>query len=239
MAGTRSPTTTKTALDRDGFVGPFALAEPERVRRVLDVHPTFDSQRNQHVARPEVAALMQDPGLIATVQALCGPDLLLWRSAFFAKSDGAAEIGWHHDKHFQVGEEPVDFDEIEDHFSVLIALSAINQHTGQIEVLPGTHLSDDSYARDTRPYHQRPGEDHFPTNIPERLIASRVGLDIPSAHFIVFHSAIWHRSLSHAGGPPRLGLAIRFVRRGVTIPPGLALPSDVVPFGRSALVGAY
>jgi ectoine hydroxylase-related dioxygenase (phytanoyl-CoA dioxygenase family) len=221
----------KQALGRDGVVGPFPLLHPERVTDLVKAHPTLDGKRNQHKHSAEVRAILADPNLAQAVRALCGGDLILWRTAFFYKKGGSAELGWHHDKHYQSATATtVRFDEMSQHFSVLIALNAITATSGQIEVIPGTHLEDARYRRDPRPIYLRPDDDHFLTDIPNALLETRRALDIPAAHFIVFHSALLHRSLAHPGGAPRLGLALRLARRDLGVPAELATLDDITAF---------
>ena len=227
-----APSPSRAAFDRDGFAGPFPLANPQGARKVLALYPTLAGPMNQHVLRTEVVELLGDPELVRIVHSLCGEGLSIWRTAFFAKTEGAGEIGWHHDKHFQaVEDDEVSFDEIDNHFSVFVAMTDVDGSNGRIEVIPSSHVSDARFPRDRRPYHLRPPEDHFIQHIPADLSASRRGIDIPAGSFLVFHSALLHRSLPHQGGPPRLAIAMRLVRDGVAPPADLADPGDIIPFG--------
>lgn len=224
--------TLKLKLDTDGFAAPLPLKNPEKAKRILTFFALLKRTRNPHARSKRVAAMLADPNLIDAVTALCGPNLMIWRSAFFSKKKGSPEIGWHHDKHYQsASKSTVSFDKIDGHFSVLIALSSIDRATGQLEMLPKTHIEDERYQRDSRPYHLRPDNEHFLSDIPPELLATRQGIDIPSCHFLVFHSAVLHRSLAHAGGAPRVGLALRLTYRDAAVPAELAAPKEIIPFG--------
>ena len=119
----------RDVLARAGFVAPLPLAQPERVDAVLRAHAGDKKYtKNLHRDSPSIANLLNDPGLVDAVAALCGAGLTLWRSALFQKAPGSEEIGWHHDKHFH--DEHVDdiaLDATGSHFSVLIALTDMTQ----------------------------------------------------------------------------------------------------------------
>lgn len=227
-----SDSVEKKSLDITGYSSPLPLAEPERAQKVLAQHSQSGMyQRDGHIENPVVHSLLSDPGLTEHVQRLCGGDLVLWRSAFFSKTEGSREVGWHHDKHFHSAEEEsIRLEESGAHFSVLFGLTDITHTNGLLEVIPGSHLPQPGFERDLRPYHKRPSKEHFLTGLPEELLAERRPVPIPAGCFVLFHSALLHRSLSHTSGPPRLGLAIRLAKRGLAIPPELAPAEAVMPF---------
>lgn len=222
----------RTALDTLGYAAPLPLGDPARAAAVLQRNRDNKAYvKNPHTNQAEVRHLLADPDLVARVNTLCGPNLRLWRSAFFSKSEGSGEIGWHHDKHFHsAGDDDIRLERIGDHFSVLFGLTDIVQTTGQIELIPGTHRQTADLERDTRPYHQRPASEHILGNLPASLLQGRRGVPIPANCFMLFHSAILHRSLEHLGGAPRLGLAIRLVREDLEIPRALAAEEDIMTF---------
>lgn len=222
----------RVALDILGYSAPLPLTEPERAERALITQGESDLYtKNPHSSQKEVQELLSDPGLVEAVAAMCGPSLQLWRSAYFRKVSGAGEIGWHHDKHFHSADyEDIQLDEIGSHFSILFGLTPIVQATGMLEVIPGTHLPIPELDRDLRPFHKRPPEVHILTDLPENILAQRRPVPIPAGCFMIFHSAILHRSLPHSGEKPRLGMAIRLCRTGLTIPSELAEPKDIVSF---------
>lgn len=229
----RSP--EAAALDSVGFCAPLPLAEPERAATVVADHDWAKGYvKNPHVASQAVRHMLRDPGLVAAVRRFCGESLVLWRSAFFSKTEGSAEIGWHHDKHFQSGDADVRLDEIGSHFSILFGLTEITQRNGILEVVPGSHLPVEGLERDTRPFHKRPSSEHILRSLPENILAQRRPVPIPGGSFLVFHSAILHRSLPHVGGGDRLGMAIRLASADVEIPAALATPDDILPFPPAA-----
>ncbi|GGA29508.1 phytanoyl-CoA dioxygenase family protein [Neptunicoccus cionae] len=222
----------KNALDQLGYTAPLPLSEPERVAAVLAENADRASYtRNPHSSSATVRHMLSDPGLVKYVTALCGPNLRLWRSAFFSKSEGSGEIGWHHDKHFFSNEaEDIRLDEIGSHYSVLFGLTQIDQTTGMLEVLTATHQPMDGLERDSRPYHKRPANEHILTDLPDTVLSNRRPIPIPANSFLIFHSALLHHSLPHNGGGDRLGLAIRLVAPDLVVPAELADAKDVMSF---------
>lgn len=222
----------RAAFDVLGFSPAFPLADPDRASRVVETYDfTQRHRRNPHVDNPRVVELLQDPMLETVIEDLCGPGYMLWRSAFFAKSVGAGEIGWHHDKHFQDGDADVQYDGLRSHISVFFGLTEVTQRNGMLELIPGTHRPVDDLERDVRPYHLRPPQEHLLNNLPDRFLRFRRALPVPAGSFFVFHSSILHRSAAHAGGTERLGLAIRLVKSDNVIPDALVdAATDVKAF---------
>jgi len=222
----------KKALDILGYSAPLPLAEPDRAKAVYDQTVGLKGyKKNPHIESASVRHLLSDPGLVAYVRRLCGDNHVLWRSAFFFKSIGSREIGWHHDKHFhQDGDEEIHLDDIGSHYSVLFGITPMDQTTGLIEFLPGTHLTNDAIKRDLRPRYLYLNESHIMENFSDEIMEQRRAVPIPAGSFVVFHSSILHRSLPHTGGPNRLGLAIRLVRANLKTPKTMVKPSDIISF---------
>ena len=221
----------KAGFDLLGYAAPWPLADPSTAAAVRDAFNGEERYlKNPHTDSPAVRAMLRDPALQARVAELCGSGLTLWRSAVFRKAEGAGEIGWHHDKHFHDGDGDIRLDDTGSHFSVLFGLTDIVQTTGMIELVPGSQTDLPGVPRDTRPYHRRPASEHILRDLPTPLQSRVRPVLIPAGSFLIFHSAMLHRSLPHAGGVTRLGLAIRLVRNDRSIPPELAEPKDIMPF---------
>jgi len=213
----------RESFDLLGFSPAYPLADPDRASKVVETYDFAQQHsRNPHVDNASVVELLQDPMLEAAIEGLCGSGYLLWRSAFFAKSIGSGEIGWHHDKHFQDGDADVLYDGLHSHISVFFGLTEVTQRNGILELIPGTHRPVEGLERDVRPFHLRPPKEHILNNLPDRFMRYKRALPVPAGSFVVFHSSILHRSVAHAGGTERLGLAIRLVRSEKVIPDALA-----------------
>lgn len=224
-------TLERETFDKLGYVSPLPLQDFRQVNSVLDEHP-FDAKytRNPHVSSPAIQRLLSDKNLQDAVEFFCGKQLLIWRSACFTKSFGADEIGWHHDKHFHdASASNIILDDLSSHFSVLIALTDMNIDDGILEIVPGTHRTVSDLDRDVRPFHLRPTSDHM-LDLPEPVFASRRKIPIPAGCFLIFHSALLHRSLPHSAPSRRAGLAIRLMRKGLKVPKQMAQSHEILPF---------
>lgn len=222
----------RAAFDACGYSAPRPLANPDLVDSFdSSAKPGKDTQNNPHMTSKAVRKLITDSNISKALAELCGPNLKLWRSRFFWKGEGSPEIAWHHDKHFFSREaDTVRFDEIDTHYSVLIGLTEIGVSSGMLEVIPGSHRELPGLKRDPRPVYNRPKADHFLTGLSQDLLDARRAVPMPAGTFLVFHSALLHRSLPHLSGSPRLGIALRFHRDTVTVPEQVGAAERVLSY---------
>ncbi|MDC3010846.1 phytanoyl-CoA dioxygenase family protein [Synechococcus sp. AH-736-G21] len=166
---------------------------------------------------------------------LFGQGYILWRTNCFHRSpnklDEHSGVPMHHDKHFQDGESTVDFEEIGQHLSIIIALDNINSSNGLFSYIPQSMTNLNSFIRDTRPYHRRTIDDHFPS-IPKHLMIQSKLMPIPRNHFCLFHSGLLHGSVQsqkpcEAGRTSFVG---RIAKRKCKVPSELATSADIVSF---------
>src|SRR5436309_3149514 len=104
---------SKTELEqfhRDGFLGPFTLCsvkEMEAIRGRIETEVLAgEAPRSgapgqaRHIDSRLVYDLCTHPEILNRIESIVGPDLVLWRSNFFVKQPGAAEIPWHQDGNY-------------------------------------------------------------------------------------------------------------------------------------------
>lgn len=215
-----------------GLAGPWPISPLglEYVHVVNEQASCTPNPRNLHCHSASALALILDIKIIEKVRLLCGENYLLWRTNFFRREAGAIHSGvsWHHDKHFQTSDQKIDFTELGNHFSVILALDTINFQNGIFQFIPASHLlqSADYFTRDTRPYFTRPFSDHF-YDLPPDVEASCVQVSIPSGHFCLFHSALLHGSAASEGLIPRTSMVARLVKANCVIPLECAKPEEV------------
>jgi non-haem Fe2+, alpha-ketoglutarate-dependent halogenase len=93
-------------FDRDGFVGPVKLYEPDEAAAMLreiriknqDYSTSiFKNELNydRHFDIPELTRHIVHPTILEYLTAILGPDVLMWRSEFFAKFPGSIGTEWH------------------------------------------------------------------------------------------------------------------------------------------------
>jgi len=229
----RFPVPIPAAQAHAGLFGPLPLsALGQLLLPPLIVAASTRPKRNLHSHSELAREVICDPAIRSNVRQLFGGGYQLWRTNFFQRQADVAHSGvdWHHDKHFQDGEAPVDFTEVGDHISIVIALDQIDHRNGPFQYIPGSFGADiGGTSRDSRLYHQRPAGDHF-LPLPEALVAQAVVLPIPAGHFCLFHSALLHGSTASEGAAARTSMVGRLVRNHCTIPAASATPADVMPF---------
>jgi 3-oxoacyl-[acyl-carrier protein] reductase len=99
--------------------------------------------------------------------------------------------------------------------------------SGVMEFIPGSHLPQDSYDRDVRPFHKRTLSEHF-LDMPSHLLDKRVKVPLKKGQFMLFHSALLHRSLPALGqNINRYSLVARLCLNSTEIPEALASKHDV------------
>jgi NAD(P)-dependent dehydrogenase (short-subunit alcohol dehydrogenase family) len=217
-----------TNLYSDGLIGPFELNQNEMVNRLIRQLDVANGQfKNFHMNSETCRCLLSAPALKSQVEQSFGKDLLLWRTNSFKKTDGSGEVEWHHDRHLEDGDAQIDFSNLGDHFSILVALTDMDDASGVMEFIPGSHLPQEGYARDERPFHMRPLGEHF-LEIPTQLLAKRVKVPLKKGQFLLFHSGLLHRSLPAFGeGIHRYSLVARLCHHSTIIPEVLAKKEEL------------
>jgi ectoine hydroxylase-related dioxygenase (phytanoyl-CoA dioxygenase family) len=214
-----------------GLYGPLPLSRTSQLLLppLINSAAADPSPRNLH-SRSELAReVICDAAIRESVRQLFGQGYQLWRTNFFHRATGTphAGVGWHHDKHFQNGDDLVDFNEVGDHISIVIALDQIDHTNGPFQYIPGSFSGVVSgLDRDTRPYHKRSIEDHFLT-LPAEITTMAVLMPIPAGHFCIFQSALLHGSPPSGGAVSRTSMVGRLVRNHCHIPEACAAPEEI------------
>ena len=142
----------RAAFARDGFVaGIPALAAAELARyraALLALYAALpaDLQKhfiNLHGVLDWAAALGRHRAILDAVEALVGPDILLWKSKAFVKFPGPAQVAWHQDlPHWNlVPAEAV---------NAWVALSDSNEANGCVRAIPASHRQGSRASEDAR-----------------------------------------------------------------------------------------
>lgn len=225
-------------LFSDGLCGPFDIDQQLLIRSLLEeLEETTTGFKNLHLRSALCRKLLSSQELTKSISSVFGEDLLLWRTNSFKKKAGDGEISWHHDRHFENSEQPIDFTNLDNHFSILVALTDMNESNGLMEFIPGSHLLDSWPGRDNRPFHHRELKEHF-QKIPSALVERKVSVSLKTGQFMLFHSGLLHRSLpatEYSGN--RYSLVARLCRKGTAIPRDLAGDDEIFsyPFSKDEL----
>ncbi len=104
--------TERARFERDGFIGPFSLFEPEqmaelwtRVQRGLmdSTHAAYPDSRlnfDRHLDLPDLWEMARRPEVADRVQSIFADAALCWRSSWFPKKPGAEGTNWHQTEAF-------------------------------------------------------------------------------------------------------------------------------------------
>jgi len=198
---------------RDGFLFPLrvlsqveAAASRDRLERAdADLSQAMKGalRHKPHLLFTWLDAIVRHPAVLDAVEDLIGPDILCWSSLFFTKAANTpAFVSWHQDSTYWGLSSP-------DVVTAWVALSPSTIEAGAMQVIPGTHKSDQIPHRET----------FAPNNLLTRGQEVMVEVDASKAVDVVLapgEMSLHHVRLVH-GSPPnrsndrRIGYAIRYI----------------------------
>lgn len=202
------------AYDQAGIVFPLRALEESRATSLLPECRSLNSRMREiwtlpqypkvHLLAPWLRDLVAHPAILDAVESILGADLLVWSSAFFAKSPRDPHyVGWHQDATYW-GLEPLD-----QVVTAWLAFSESTTENGCMQAIGGSH---------------RLGQlDHEQFLEDDNLLQSgqRVSFDTEGAtithvvlrpgEFSLHHSLLVHGSRGNPSERPRIGLAINYV----------------------------
>ena len=170
---------------------------------------------DRHMDIKVLQDLFFDANLKAEVAENFGTDLFLWRSNLFYKHQGdrdglgTGENKWHHDRHFENGDAPLNIYDASNHFTILLALTDVGMDAGRVEYVKGSHQPIEGFNRDIPRHIQE---------VPEVVQDRVTPLPLERGQFVLFHSSLLHRSLAFGGGERRISMAARLAKSGTEFP---------------------
>jgi hypothetical protein len=197
---------------RDGFFFPIPVLTPgearefrRRLEAVEAEHGgalTGEIRHKPHLLFTWLADLVRHPAILDAVEAVLGPNLLVWSSSFFIKNarDGAF-VSWHQDATYWGLSEP-------DVLTAWVAFTDATVENGAMRMVPGSH-----------------GEQlaHHDTFAANNLLSrgQEIAVEVDEARGVDVLLRAGEMSLHHVrmvhGSPPsrsddrRIGFAIRYV----------------------------
>jgi len=182
-------------------------AELERLERAtLGKKLGFKNQLNYpHVLFRFAYEIVSTPAVLDAVEAVLGPDLLLWGSTFFIKDAGSGSyVSWHQDLRYW------GLEDAEGQVSAWLALSPVTVENGCMRFVPGSHrgglvVHEDVYQAD---------------NILTRGQAASVAIDEEAAvpvtlrpgELSLHHGLLLHSSAPNRSAERRIGFTMNFIR---------------------------
>ena len=199
-------------IERNGFAGPFRAVSAELIasigetieRRVLSSEGPMPGQpvQSRHLDSPDVLALCTHREIVERIAAVLGPDIVLWRSNFFPKTPGAAELRWHRDApHWGPILQPMV------NLSAWLAIDPSTRMNGCVNVIPGSHHRE--YAAT--------GEDNKFVEVAAEEASEAVPMELAPGEFFIFNQDLVHSSSANVSQARRLGLAMRYTLPSVVV----------------------
>lgn len=221
---------------REGFLTPFPLLSDAERRDCLaglarlegwlgeTVNATDELKWRTmpYLLMPWAAALARDARILDRVEAVLGPDILIFTSTFFIKEAHSPTIAaWHQDSTYY-GLSPAD------EATVWVALTRAGREAGCMEVLPfdgpprqmrhAARVVDNSVNRASQ-------------KIVERLDDARaVAMPLEPGEFSMHHGLTPHRSGPNRSAHRRIGLGLNYVATSVR-PAGSVRPAAMLVRG--------
>jgi len=181
--------------------------------RLLGGSPRTIDVRQMHLHFPWAYQLATQPGILDAIEAILGPNLLIWATELFAKkpNDPTLLIGWHRDVRY------MGFDAAHA-VTAWVSLARSFPENGCLQVV----LEDDRRARALEP-------DPPKGTIPARERITDVVLE--PGEMSIHDLCVWHGSEANRSNEPRVGFAIRFVTPDAK--PKSGRPPAIVVRGRA------
>jgi non-heme Fe2+,alpha-ketoglutarate-dependent halogenase len=201
----------------DGFLSPFRLLDEEELQACregveryeawlgapINAHPDMRWRSMPYLLLPWAARLARDPRILDKVEALLGPDILIFTSTFFIKEPHSPTIAaWHQDSTYY-GLEP------KEEVTVWIALTEASQAAGCMETLSfqGRPRQLSHVSRVVKDSVNRAGQ-----VITEPLDDSApVAMPLEPGWFSMHHGLCPHRSGPNTASHRRIGLGLNYI----------------------------
>ena len=157
-----------------------------------------------HVIFQFANEIVRNSRILDVVEALIGPNILVWGSTFFIKEPHTDSfVSWHQDlRYWGLKKE----DEV---VSAWLALSPVNQANGCMRFLPKTHTSELLEHNDTF------DDKNFLTRGQEANVdineAETVHVELQPGEVSFHHGRLLHASASNNSDQRRIGLAINYI----------------------------
>jgi len=202
---------------RDGFLCPLpalAAAEARDGRARLEAFEAAQGRplgripgqlrAKTHLLFPWLDALVRHPAVLAAVESLIGPDLLVYHLTMWIKEPGdEAFVSWHQDGTY-FGLDPAD-----QHVTAWLALTDSTREAGCVTALPGSHrLGQLSHRARRAPANLLSNGQQVELDIDA---ARAVPLVLSAGEFSLHHTHLLHSSAPNRGRDRRIGIGISYI----------------------------
>lgn len=166
--------------------------------------PLSGALRNKpHLLFTWIDELVRHSVILDAVQAILGPNLLVWSSSFFTKeANDPAYVSWHQDSTYWGLSAP-------DVVTAWVGFTDSNVSNGCMQVIPGTHLKDQLPHKDTF------AQNNLLTRGQEVAVEvnpdDAVNVILQAGEMSLHHVCLVHGSPPNTSNDRRIGYAIRYV----------------------------
>lgn len=143
-------------FEKNGFLGPFKLYEPEEAREILKTvrqknvdrsKALYDNDVNydRHFDISELSRYICHPKIVRRLQSIVGSNILCWRTEFFPKYPGSKGTEWHQVEVYQYTTgiaqlvPTARLDSIPMELTVWTTFTEANKENGCLKFMPGSH----------------------------------------------------------------------------------------------------
>jgi non-heme Fe2+,alpha-ketoglutarate-dependent halogenase len=196
----------------NGYLFPLKAFAPEEASRFRARIEAYEAQTGDdvnkrlkikaHLAFPWMCAIARHPAIVAAVQSLIGPDVLLFGSSVFAKDARDPRfVSWHQDSAYY-GLDP------HDEITVWLALSRASSESGCVRVLPSSNLGPDLQHEETYEANNLLSRGQSLRGIDD---ASAVEMPLEPGDFSIHHERTAHDSRPNRSDDRRIGVAFFYI----------------------------
>jgi non-heme Fe2+,alpha-ketoglutarate-dependent halogenase len=195
-----------------GYLSPFKAFAPEEAAQFRARIEAYEAQTGEdvnkrlkikaHLAFPWLCAIARHPPIVAAVQSLIGPDVLLFGASMFAKDARDPRfVSWHQDSAYY-GLDP------HEEVTVWLALSRANSESGCVRVLPGSNLGPDLQHEETYDANNLLSRGQSLRGIDD---AQAVEMPLEPGWFSMHHERTAHDSRPNRSDDRRIGVAFFYI----------------------------
>jgi hypothetical protein len=201
----------------DGFLCPMPALSPAEARECRASLEAFEASQGQSLGRlpgqlrakthllfPWLDDLVRHPAVLAAIEDLIGPDLLVYHLTMWIKEPGDdAFVSWHQDATY-FGLDPAD-----QHVTAWVALTDSRPETGCVMALPGSH------RQGQLPHTTHRAAANLLSNGQQAQMdvdaARAVPLAMRAGECSLHHTHLLHSSAPNRGRDRRIGVGISYI----------------------------
>lgn len=197
---------------RDGYAFPFDAISKEEASGYIARLDSYDAilggeaqkqlKIKAHVAAPWLIDLARNPKILDVVEAVIGPDILLFGASVFAKKARDTRfVSWHQDAAYY-GLDP------QEEVTCWLGLTDADEENGCMKVLPASHLGADAVHEETYDPQNLLGRGQTIRGVDE---SKAVFMPVKAGQFSMHHERMLHASSPNPSDRRRVGVAFFYM----------------------------